>query len=512
MINPSTAPTSPNSMPAGLGALTQMSPTPKGRSPSNMGEIMAMARKMSDAQLADVLQGKSLDVPQFAAMTEAMGRKSLRNAVQGAQAQGQANQPSLKDKLLAENTAQQMPEDTGIAQIPAPNMESMNMASGGIIAFDDGGEVPRFSGAFDPSLIEGYGTKQYDPYAIKRAFEKRVAAEEAENPKPLANRNFVPGANNTDASGAPIVTQPPTQDQTQAQTKTPPQIQNPRAGVNPNAGVNPSAGTLGSVEDEIAKYSDKYSKMFPEAEPFAKRNNPFSAVKYEGDSAEKTREQGLGAGLMMAASGLLKNPTFAGGLGDAMKALGEQGWITAKEVKAAQKDEREFNKDMAKANELYEQGQEEKAYKYATLAQGRQEKIASLALNTVKAKTEQFTAQSTADYQKGKLDVDRMQAGKPDSGIALLNALKNPENMAIYQQMNRAKKGEAYSIDKAVDDFNKLKKDAAENPQLAKDLKKLNITTPFQYQQYVLQQQDTIESNPFQNSAMAIAKERGLIK
>ena len=144
MINPSSASKSPNPMPAGLGALTQMGPTPKGRSPSNMGQVMAMARKMSDMQLSDVLQGKSLTVPQFAAMTEAMGRKSLRNAMQGAEAQMQAKQPSIKDKLLAEEAAQQLPEASGIGQIPAPNMASMNMASGGIIAFDDGGEVPRF--------------------------------------------------------------------------------------------------------------------------------------------------------------------------------------------------------------------------------------------------------------------------------------------------------------------------------------------------------------------------------
>jgi len=28
------------------------------------------------------------------------------------------------------------------------------MAGGGIIAFDDGGEVPRFNGALDPALIK----------------------------------------------------------------------------------------------------------------------------------------------------------------------------------------------------------------------------------------------------------------------------------------------------------------------------------------------------------------------
>jgi hypothetical protein len=37
---------------------------------------------------------------------------------------------------------QGLPEDSGIAQLPAPNMQSM--AGGGIVAFEEGGEVPRF--------------------------------------------------------------------------------------------------------------------------------------------------------------------------------------------------------------------------------------------------------------------------------------------------------------------------------------------------------------------------------
>ena len=64
---------------AGLAALAQPAQAPKGKSPENMGAMMALARKMSDAQLAEVLQGKSLDVPQYVAMTEAMGRKQLRS-------------------------------------------------------------------------------------------------------------------------------------------------------------------------------------------------------------------------------------------------------------------------------------------------------------------------------------------------------------------------------------------------------------------------------------------------
>jgi hypothetical protein len=167
---------------AGLAALAQPAIAPKGKSPENMGEIMALARKMSDAQLADVLNGKSLDVPQFAAMTEAMGRKQLRTAVQGQQAMAQAKQPSLRERMLAEANAGQMQQsmpqmpqqpvmaaegglmyaDGGIADLPAPNMESMDMASGGIVAFDDGGEVQHFQ---NKGKVEGepeFGTPEYD--------------------------------------------------------------------------------------------------------------------------------------------------------------------------------------------------------------------------------------------------------------------------------------------------------------------------------------------------------------
>jgi hypothetical protein len=540
-----------------------MAPTPRGKSPSNMGQIMELARGMSDAQLADVLQGKSLDVPQFAAMTEAMGRKSLRNAVQGAQAQGEAHQPSLKDKLLAEDTAQQMPEDIGIAQIPAPNMESMSMAGGGIIAFDDGGEVPRFNGtqgstprvipeipslesmksmprvipeipsldylsptekksvleklkaAFNSGIPEGSMSKGLGSLgrnvlrplvslpgaaiATGGEYLSNAAANTMSSPMMESNRqalqdNSMLGALSGDTAmssaiidaankgnekekvkneavayesgftSTPSLASEKDKQKTEDKQKTNPNVNlgsgvNPSAGVNSRAEVNPSAATLGGVDEEIAKYADKYSKMFPEAQPFVKRDNPFSAVKYEGDSADKTREQGLGAGLMMAASGLLKNPTFAGGLGDAMTALGNQGWITAKEVKAAQKDEREFNKDMAKASELYEQGQEEKAIKYATLAQHRQDKVMDTAINTLKAKTDLFTAQSDADYKKGSLALKAREIAHAASGGggigALLNLLKDPANMAIYQQMNEAKnpKLNAITPDAALKSF-----------------------------------------------------------
>ncbi len=51
-------------------------------------------------------------------MTEAMGRKKLRTAMQGAQAQAQLQQPSVKDKLLAEEAVSPMMGQPMQGQMP----------------------------------------------------------------------------------------------------------------------------------------------------------------------------------------------------------------------------------------------------------------------------------------------------------------------------------------------------------------------------------------------------------
>ena len=176
---------------AGLAALAQPAQAPRGMSSGSMEQIVARARQMSDSQLADILSGKSMAVPQYVAMTEAMGRKSLRTAMQGAQAQQQAKQPSVKDRLLAENVPQQMMQeavnmdpqqsvmaaegglmyaDGGIAAIPAPNMDSVDMASGGIVAFQNNEDQPVREGMPSEPV---FGSPEYDekygaPGSLKR--------------------------------------------------------------------------------------------------------------------------------------------------------------------------------------------------------------------------------------------------------------------------------------------------------------------------------------------------------
>jgi hypothetical protein len=60
-------------------------------------------------------------------------------------------QPKVVDQMVAEMAPQQLPEEMGIGQLNAGNMD---FAGGGIIAFADGGDVERYSGEFG-SFVEG---------------------------------------------------------------------------------------------------------------------------------------------------------------------------------------------------------------------------------------------------------------------------------------------------------------------------------------------------------------------
>ena len=107
----------------------------------NPNTLMADLRMKSDKQLFDYAQMHKNDPYIFPmAFQESNARKKLRAAAQNTQT---PPAPKVVDQSLQE-MAQPMPEDQGIAMLPAPNMQ--NMAGGGIVAFDDGGEVPGYAG------------------------------------------------------------------------------------------------------------------------------------------------------------------------------------------------------------------------------------------------------------------------------------------------------------------------------------------------------------------------------
>ena len=106
----------------------------------DVNKITSTLAKLPDQQLQQYAQMHKSDPYIMAlAMSESNRRKEMRSAGQGAQ--GMQEQPKVVDQMLAEMAPQQMPEDQGIGQLPAGEM---NFAGGGIIAFADGGGVERY--------------------------------------------------------------------------------------------------------------------------------------------------------------------------------------------------------------------------------------------------------------------------------------------------------------------------------------------------------------------------------
>jgi hypothetical protein len=352
---------------AGLGALAQPASMPKGKSPDSMYQIMDLARKMSDAQLADVMSGKSMDVPQYVAMTEAMGRKKLRIAMQGAQAQQQAQQPSIKDRLMSEQQQaqqQQMAQAAqmgGIANLPAPNMESVDMAAGGIVAFDDGGitedPLAYLSGLTTTGLAE-------DQLRVQELLAKKKLAEEKERFEFLqkaAPAEAAKMAKENPSLVTPDVTSAPLAARRDA--AAPPASARPAAPAAPRTEVTgvgvPSKASgykIPTLEELRGKKSDDYlSKLEGLGE---KRRAGLEALK----------KQGGGEALMNLSAALLSSPTLAQGLAKGMPLVASTAAATRKEARAVENAADEYDLNIAKAREAAEKGDMTLALQYQQLA------------------------------------------------------------------------------------------------------------------------------------------------
>lgn len=355
------APSSPNAMPGGLGAILQQpGGAPKGMPARGMQQMIDMARKMSDMQLADVLAGKSMDVPQYVAMTEAMGRKSLRNAVQGAQAQQQSRQPSVKDRLLAEEAqAQAAQQMAGLDQLAAPNMDSVGMASGGIVAFADGG----VSKADVDAAYEEW-QKSKGPWYL---------------PTPMGS-----GAKQKEANYLDLLRQYQTVQGTSAQMKAPP-VATPAAlppaptDVKPDALGRYVAGSEGAPSSGPAgggtAAKTGIAALAPDSfEELQKKKSSDYLTKLEGLS-EKQREgiaqirkEGGGEALMQLGSALLGSRNLAEAGAKAGQQLASTAAATRKEIRAVENLANEYDLNLAKAQEAAEKGDMALALQYKQLA------------------------------------------------------------------------------------------------------------------------------------------------
>jgi len=162
----------------------------------NVNQITAQLARMPDNMLQQFAAMHKTDPYTLSlALSESNRRKELR---QGAQMQQQP-QPKVVDQEVAQMGApamppqgmqpQQLPEDSGIGQLPAPNMQ--RMAAGGIVAFDEGGEVPGYAGGTQvKDFVQKYA-EQYnvDPAVLSQIIgvESGAKGAEAKNPKSSAH-------------------------------------------------------------------------------------------------------------------------------------------------------------------------------------------------------------------------------------------------------------------------------------------------------------------------------------
>lgn len=445
---------------AGLASLAQPNAAPKGMSSGNMAQVMAMARKMSDSQLADVLQGKSIDVPQYVAMTEAMGRKSLRTAVDGAQAMAQAKQPSVKDKLMMGEQPQmpQMPQGApqgmpqqpvmaaggglmydeggpvdmgagqynppeemggGLASLPAPNMAPQNMAGGGIVAFSgptgsqvedkDKEEYPIFNVGDTLSNIGSWMGKNWEKNkAIKegRYIDPRIEDESGRGVVTPAQAAYSAEAPQIDALAGNKPKGGPTPDEI-SNLSAKPKVKDTGG----TGGTDKTKAGLGGT-DEFGSYMDTI-----------KKNNADYLSKLEGmgtkqrEGLAKLKSQGGGEALMNLAGALFGNPNMSMAMGQGMPALAKSAAASRKEQQTVEQAANDYDLNLAKAQESAAKGDMEAALKFKQLAQ-------------------------EAKYQQGMLSYHNAALNKPGESMQLLEAIRKPgESLSdAYARMQTLKK------------------------------------------------------------------------
>ena len=150
----------------------------------NVNQITSQLARMPDQALQQYAQMHKSDPYIMAlALSESNRRKQMRSGAQ----MNAPEQPKVVDQEI-QGMAAPMPENVGIGQLPAGDM---NFADGGIVAFSDGGDVPRYQsqglvqgyshGMVDPSGLFGLGPEAtaYDQARIEEILARKKAAERA---------------------------------------------------------------------------------------------------------------------------------------------------------------------------------------------------------------------------------------------------------------------------------------------------------------------------------------------
>jgi len=449
----------------------QANATGAGMSTSSMQAMMEKARMFSDGELADILMGKSMAIPQFVAMTEAMGRKQLRTAVEGQQAGQQANQPTVKDQLMSEEEraatqeqamAQPSPAETqGLAALPAPNMEPTEkaMAGGGIIAFSDRGLVdldalnaqakpndavknawleqnknitpspttPSFLDTLPQRLAEKRSSAT--DMAIAKAEEDAAAQDKAAGVKPAVNELALPTGIQTIAN----------KDDLNAINKR----------------IAPKAPPVDpSLAKKVADENPKEPPKAPRADPFADMG---SSKEDLDKKVQSEKDFAAGQYLMSIGQAMMSVPNLGMALAKGNE-LGLPGLVASrKTINDLEKNQKDYNFQLAKAREAREQGNEELAIKHEELAQKVIYQTGVLAVENRKAGAEELRAGAYASQVGSKEDMADQRRETSIMNIAKGLLEKNMKYNMPNTKPEERQAMEQAAINSAVNMYNNAK-------------------------------------------------------
>lgn len=178
----------------------------------NVNQITAQLAKLPDQALQQYAAMHKNDPYTVAlALAESNRRKQIRSSAQGPQGE----MPKVVDQEVAQMAAPELPEDTGIAQLPAENIKGM--ATGGIVAFEEGGEVPRYQNTglvqLPSSEFTGvpiYSQGAFGPQAGDAELQARIARIEANPRMSRADKDMLIGQARAQFGVPAVSTIPPT--------------------------------------------------------------------------------------------------------------------------------------------------------------------------------------------------------------------------------------------------------------------------------------------------------------
>lgn len=447
----------------------------------DVNKITSTLAKLPDAQLQQYAQMHKSDPYIMAlAMTESNRRKEMRSAGQGAQ--GVQEMPKVVDQAVAEMAPQQLPEEMGIGQLPAGDM---NFADGGIVAFADGGEARSPFAFLNPADIFGglYGGARriFSEGIDAEAAAKRRAAEELlaqENISGMDRRFMAPRGVATlpmAANAQPAVL--PT-----ASDAAPTAATGKKAPAAATAGGKPAAAALGFREQylkdlegmgpgkaqTLEEIQAERAALMPKDKAFAGLE---AALSKEAEGVEGEKKDALWmavtqAGLAAAAGGspyALKN--IAEGFGTGLAGYKE----SLKEFKKADKERQKAMADIEQARRAEARGDVDAALALREKSQDRMDKfndrkaagLAAITGSEISAAASKYAADSSAATA-------RATAGAPGQQERLFSTLGGGDvlkGMKVYSEnMGAESKGIEATLQAYIKNPMELK---ATNPQLA---------------------------------------------